>query len=141
MSFNPYVAPLRLDIKPSRLLKKYLVCLHGLAWATIFIANGIPDMVVLLFSVILIISLKYYLTTWYSKYHASLENWNWQSDGSWINDKEIWELSERNIITPWYVVVYLSRYNGASQNLLIIRDQLSDHAYLGFPCAQARIRS
>ena len=125
MLSNGFDVPLRLKLRPSKLLFQFQVLMHGLALLALMLPSSLLFEIKFMLVVILIIHLAF-VTRRYRQQLNSNEQLIWQKGDLWISliadSVTSWNCLSNTLVKAWFVIVNLSNENG-NRTLLIVKDQ------------------
>ena len=125
MLSNGFDAPLRLELKTSKILISFQLLVHLLAIIAISFPSDVPTVIKFVLYASVIVSAVMFQRN-YRDSMSRAELFVWQKNSLWIesdNDKQqVWQCRPGNLVTPWFVVVRLYSEK-KKRSLLIVKDQ------------------
>ena len=127
MSSSVFVAPLTLELRPSRLLALYLIALHA-ALPGIFLWAAVPDTWLLLTICASLISLAWHAHQCLNPSRPErLCRVQWQADGCWRLETYDGDANEAHLIGAtlwgsWLMLLHFEQANGHRRRLPILAD-------------------
>lgn len=132
MSSNGYASPLRLELQPSRLLQRYLICVHLLALLAALLPMRLPWLVNLVMLLIVIYSAWRVWPAMTRRGRSRNPVWIWRSHMHWHDGVQQmdWHLHTVRLLSPWLVIAELQAKSNASRQLLCVwKDQIPPGEY------------
>ena len=132
MLSKKFVAPLWFELRPSRLLRFYLVLIHCLGVIACLLPSALPWYLRLL---IIIVVCSSAIVCW-RRYHAEHSNgaafkWIWRDTDRWhqMVTAENWRMLPAYYSSPYLIIVRLVNESKQKRYLVIFCDQLPDETY------------
>jgi len=129
MLSNGFDAPLRLKLEPSRLLIRFQLLVHVLAFVAISLPSAIPISIKIILCGFVFTSTA---LMYYKHKKSDIEEFMWQKNTLWlesVDEKEkLWYCQRGSLVTPMFVLVRLLNEN-QKRLLLIVQDQCDEQSF------------
>jgi hypothetical protein len=132
MLSRKFVAPLRLELRTSRLFRFYLIGIHNLGLLSVLLPSALPWYARVLI-VMLVCGSAAVCWRAYHTVHSNREgfHWIWRDTDRWLQmaNDSLWQMLPAYYLSPYLLVIRLANDAGQKRYLFIFADQLPATVY------------